>query len=180
MKDKIKAEKTPLDKSFPIPKVSVSGKYEVLIEDVSEDGDVLQTIDTIWIFKDDAYTRSNRKILKIIRLLEEYKPIKACEMNDDGVVNLYSALISDAHKDISNYNNRLVRHNRNVEKYMVQWFDNMFSEDWDESFIELQNAEKEKDEYVHSCLPIYKRAEDFLNAIYNIVTGEDIPKRYIS
>lgn len=171
-------------KSFPVPKVSVSGKYEAIFEVETESGELTEVMDTIWIFKDGVNSRINQKIVRLVRLVEEHKPLKASEMDLDGVVKLNEALIMDARSVVDFFNKTIERHDKWIEdanaERLVWYYENLFSEDWGLEMAEAlqkdyQGAVDAKAEYISRAESSYKYAVAFLRMMYDEISGEELP-----
>lgn len=108
--------------------------------------------DELWIFKDDKNVRYSRKTLIAGELLEPYEPIKAEEINDEGMVRLYEQLCKDARLRVDSYD-------RTVKS--LQGFHNR---------EKLRKFKNENESAVNN-------ERRFLNEMCSIVTGTDMHGR---
>jgi hypothetical protein len=137
---------------YPVPEVKVSGKYKVLCGTEYPGMTVYRWDDELWIFKDDKNVRYSRKTLITGELLEEYHPIKAEEINDEGMVRLYEQLCKDARLRVDSYD-------RTVK-----------------SLQESKNRKKLK-EFKDQNESAVNNERRFLNEMCSIVTGTDMHGR---
>lgn len=164
-----------LNNSYPLPRVDVSGKYEIIIDTGA--GEVL---DSMWLFKDDRGTRTNLKIKKVGQMLEPYLPLKAEDMDADGVLGIYEAMIVDARKDVAVYRKGLADHLMCIQDATIAWYDSLYDDMWSDDWEALQKTLVERDRYINRSFQTYRKAIAFLKMMHCEMVGGDLDEKDIA